>query len=109
MMAGMVERAVQIGLFRQREQQMALQAHLSGGAQAWGTDPADRERSEPSDIAGGHAWPDRTLVERASAPAPSTFRAGSRGAPQRCFLNVAGLLGAVPSTAPPNSAGRRAT
>jgi hypothetical protein len=30
----------------EREQQMALQAHLSGGAQVWGTDPADRERSD---------------------------------------------------------------
>lgn len=88
---------------------MAVQAHLSGGAPVEGMDPADRERSDLSDIAGGHAWPDRSLVERASAPATSAFRAGSRSTPQRCFLNGAGFRGAFTSTAPPSSAGPRAT
>jgi hypothetical protein len=88
---------------------MAVQAHLSGGAQVWGTDPVDRARSDLSDLAGAHAWPDRTLVERASAPATSAFRAGSRSTPQQCFLNGAGPRRALTSTAPPSSAGPRAT
>jgi hypothetical protein len=84
---------------------MALQAHLSGGAQVEGTDPANREGSDLSAIAGAHALPDRSLVERAIGPATSAFRAGSRRTPQRCFLNGSGFRGAVTSTGPPSSAG----
>jgi hypothetical protein len=42
----MAWRAVRAGWIRQREQQMALQAHLSGGAQVEDADQADRDRSD---------------------------------------------------------------
>ena len=46
MVAGMAWRAARTGSIRQREQHMALPAHLSGGAQVEDTDQADRDRSD---------------------------------------------------------------
>jgi hypothetical protein len=98
------------GWIRQREQQMGLKAHLTGGAQVEDTDQGNLDRSDLSDIVSANAWADRTVVEQANAPATSAFLAWSRRAPQQCFLGASDqILGAFTARPRRILAGPRAT
>jgi hypothetical protein len=102
------------GQIRQREQQMALQAHLGGGAR--GEDAADQDdvdRFDLSAVVGADAGIDRTLVEQAIAVGKSVCAVGPRRTSQQRFawLDLAGdqILGSFAEPASPSWAAYRAT